>query len=184
MKSAIKTLLATALIGSSLLAHSAQSEGLKKAQELIRFGSVYKGVLLNGADVVAGIKNDNFFVIKLEGDETLGPLPSRACNVIGRGFANLNTERVTIALDGIGCVSDGGEVYEANLLGYVNDQGGKSGIKGVVKASQGAVLLDSLAKGMGSPYIEIDPGEQVTIVITSSAYLNQVGVVPVGSFRK
>jgi len=113
-----------------------------------------EATLLSGLDAVttsSGSKNPVPVLLRIK---DLAVLPNRVkanlkgCFVLGEGKGNLATERVDVRLLTLSCLSRGGKaVIDQKIKGYVVDEDGKAGLRGVVAAKMGAMLARAALAG-------------------------------------
>ena len=130
-----------------------KEEGKKKYQIYLP-PSFMEATLLSGLDAVttsSGAKNPVPVLLRIR---DLAVLPNRVkanlkgCFVLGEGKGNLATERVDVRLLTLSCLSKGGKaVIDQKIKGYVVDEDGKAGLRGVVTAKMGAMLARAALAG-------------------------------------
>jgi len=131
----------------------AKDEGKKKYQIYLP-PSFMEATLLSGLDAVTtsrGSKNPVPVLLRIK---DLAVLPNRVkanlkgCFVLGEGKGNLATERVDVRLVTLSCLSKKGKaVIDQPVKGYVVDEDGKAGLRGIVAAKMGAMLARAALAG-------------------------------------
>jgi len=131
----------------------AKGEGKKKYQIYLP-PSFMEATLLSGLDAVTtsrGSKNPVPVLLRIK---DLAVLPNRVkanlkgCFVLGEGKGNLATERVDVRLVTLSCLSKKGKaVIDQPIKGYVVDEDGKAGLRGIVAAKMGAMLARAALAG-------------------------------------
>lgn len=126
----------------------------KKKYHIYLPPSFMEATLLSGLDAVttsSGSKNPVPVLLRIK---DLAVLPNRVkanlkgCFVLGEGKGNLATERVDVRLLTLSCLSKGGKaVIDQKIKGYVVDEDGKAGLRGVVTAKMGAMLARAALAG-------------------------------------
>ena len=126
----------------------------KKKYHIYLPPSFMEATLLSGLDAVttsSGSKNPVPVLLRIK---DLAVLPNRVkanlkgCFVLGEGKGNLATERVDVRLLTLSCLSKGGKaVIDQKIKGYVVDEDGKAGLRGVVAAKMGAMLARAALAG-------------------------------------
>ena len=72
----------------------------------------------------------------------------KGCFVLAEGKGNLATERVEVRLVTLSCVSKKGQsVIDQTVKGYIVDEDGKAGLRGIVSAKMGSMLARSALAG-------------------------------------
>jgi len=137
-------------------AQKTEEQQSKKKQAWIYLPpSFMEATLLSGvnAPIVSGGSYNPIPVLLRIKD--LAILPNRVkanlkgCFVIGEARGNLATERVEIRLTTLSCVAkDGSAVIDQRVKGFVVDEDGKVGLKGLVVAKMGALLARSALAGL------------------------------------
>ena len=140
-------------ISNPLPAPKAKKEGKKKLQIYLP-PSFMEATLLSGLDAPTTTSGKNNPVPVLLRIKDLAVLPNRVkanlkgCFVLGEGRGNLASERVDVRLLTLSCVSRNGEaVIDQAVKGYVVDEDGKAGLRGLVSAKMGAILARSALAG-------------------------------------
>ena len=156
----------------------AKDEGKKKYQIYLP-PSFMEATLLSGLDAVTtsrGSKNPVPVLLRIK---DLAVLPNRVkanlkgCFVLGEGKGNLATERVDVRLLTLSCLSKGGKaVIDQKIKGYVVDEDGKAGLRGVVTTKMGAMLaraaLAGFLGGVGDAVQSSAMNTQVTALGTTT----------------
>lgn len=94
------------------------------------------------------------FITRIKGDAILPNGWKLAdlgdCFLSGSAVAVLSTERAYAISDKLSCISEKGEVWEADIKAYALDVDGTLGLAGKVVSKQGSLLLQSALTGMAS----------------------------------
>ena len=127
---------------------------VKKKYQIYLPPSFMEATLLSGLDAVTtsrGSKNPVPVLLRIK---DLAVLPNRVkanlkgCFVLGEGKGNLATERVDVRLVTLSCLSKKGKaVIDQPVKGYVVDEDGKAGLRGIVAAKMGAMLARAALAG-------------------------------------
>jgi len=129
-------------------------EGKKKGYRIYLSPSFMEATLLSGLDApttTAGKSNPVPVLLRIK---DLAILPNKVkanlkgCFVLAEGKGNLASERVDVRLLTLSCVSKKGQaVIDQKVKGYVVDEDGKAGLRGIVSAKMGAMLARSALAG-------------------------------------
>jgi len=126
----------------------------KKKYQIYLPPSFMEATLLSGLDAPTTTSGKNNPVPVLLRIKDLAVLPNRVkanlkgCFVLAEGRGNLASERVDVRLLTLSCVSKDGEaVIDQAVKGYVVDEDGKAGLRGLVSAKMGAMLARSALAG-------------------------------------
>ena len=137
-----------------------QREVEKDKQVYMPSGSMFAGVLLNGADVsVSGITKENPVpvLIRIKRDAILPnyyALQVRECFALASGYGDLASERAILRLEQLSCVRTDGEVIDTGIDGYIVGSDGKVGLRGRLVNKQGQLLARSMVAGMLSGFAD------------------------------
>jgi len=141
-------------ISNPLPTHESKKEEGKKKFQIYLPPSFMEATLLSGLDAPTTTSGKNNPVPVLLRIKDLAVLPNRVkanlkgCFVLAEGRGNLASERVDVRLLTLSCVSKHGEaVIDQPIKGYVVDEDGKAGLRGLVSAKFGALLARSLLAG-------------------------------------
>jgi conjugal transfer pilus assembly protein TraB len=113
-----------------------------------------EATLLSGLDAQTTTAGKNDPVPVLLRIKELAILPNKVrgnlkgCFVLAEGKGNLASERVEVRLVTLSCVSKKGQsVIDQPVKGYVVDEDGKAGLRGIVSAKMGSMLARSAPAG-------------------------------------
>ncbi|MBW2097163.1 MAG: TraB/VirB10 family protein, partial [Deltaproteobacteria bacterium] len=125
-----------------------------KGYQIYLSPSFMEATLLSGLDApttTAGKSNPVPVLLRIK---DLAILPNKVkanlkgCFVLAEGKGNLASERVDVRLLTLSCVSKKGQsVIDQKVKGYVVDEDGKAGLRGIVSAKMGALLARSALAG-------------------------------------
>jgi len=131
-----------------------KKEESKKKCQIYLSPSFMEATLLSGLDApttTAGKSNPVPVLLRIK---DLAILPNKVkanlkgCFALAEGKGNLASERVDVRLLTLSCVSKKGQsVIDQKVKGYVVDEDGKAGLRGVVSAKMGAMLARSALAG-------------------------------------
>jgi len=149
-----------ALIGGiSVISNPSASEIKPEAENKKKFQiylppSFMEATLLSGLDAPTTTTGNSDPVPVLLRIKELAILPNKVrgdlkgCFVLAEGKGNLASERVEVRLVTLSCVSKKGQsVIDQTVKGYVVDEDGKAGLRGIVSAKMGAMLARSALAG-------------------------------------
>lgn len=118
--------------------------------------SFMRVALLGGLDAPTGgqAQNNPWPVLMRVQDNAFLPNKYRAavkeCFLLGAGFGEISSERVSIKIETFSCVLNNGEVVDTSAKGYVVGEDGKAGMRGRLVTKQGQVLANALTMGVVS----------------------------------
>lgn len=128
--------------------------GDKKKFQIYLAPSFMEATLLSGLDAPTTTVGKSDPVPVLLRIKDLAILPNKVrgdlkgCFVLAEGKGNLASERVDVRLVTLSCVSKKGQsVIDQSVKGYVVDEDGKAGLRGVVSAKMGSLLARSVLAG-------------------------------------
>jgi conjugal transfer pilus assembly protein TraB len=144
--------------GITVIANASPPENTKEAPKkkyrIYLSPSFMEATLLSGLDApttTAGKSNPVPVLLRIK---DLAILPNKVkadlkgCFVLAEGKGNLASERVDVRLLTLSCVSKKGQaVIDQKVKGYVVDEDGKAGLRGIVSAKMGALLARSALAG-------------------------------------
>jgi len=143
-----------AMVSGTTVKSQKTQQGKKKGYRIYLPPSFMEATLLSGLDApttTAGKSNPVPVLLRIK---NLAILPNRVkanlkgCFVLGEGRGNLASERVDIRLLTLSCVAKNGTaVIDQAIKGYVVDEDGKVGLRGIVAAKMGAMLARSALAG-------------------------------------
>jgi conjugal transfer pilus assembly protein TraB len=126
----------------------------KKKFQIYLPPSFMEATLLSGLDAPTTTTGNSDPVPVLLRIKELAILPNKVrgdlkgCFVLAEGKGNLASERVEVRLVTLSCVSKKGQsVIDQTVKGYVVDEDGKAGLRGIVSAKMGAMLARSALAG-------------------------------------
>ena len=126
----------------------------KKKFQIYLPPSFMEATLLSGLDAPTTTTGNSDPVPVLLRIKELAILPNKVrgdlkgCFVLAEGKGNLASERVEVRLVTLSCVSKKGQsVIDQAVKGYVVDEDGKAGLRGIVSAKMGAMLARSALAG-------------------------------------
>ena len=126
----------------------------KKKFQIYLAPSFMEATLLSGLDAQTTTAGKNDPVPVLLRIKELAILPNKVrgnlkgCFVLAEGKGNLASERVEVRLVTLSCVSKKGQsVIDQPVKGYVVDEDGKAGLRGIVSAKMGSMLARSALAG-------------------------------------
>jgi len=142
------------VIANTVPREEPKEEGKKKGYQIYLSPSFMEATLLSGLDApttTAGKSNPVPVLLRIK---DLAILPNKVkanlkgCFVLAEGKGNLASERVDVRLLTLSCVSKKGQsVIDQKVKGYVVDEDGKAGLRGIVSAKMGALLARSALAG-------------------------------------
>ena len=126
----------------------------KKKFQIYLAPSFMEATLLSGLDAPTTTAGKSDPVPVLLRIKELAILPNKVrgdlkgCFVLAEGKGNLASERVEVRLVTLSCVSKKGQsVIDQPVKGYIVDEDGKAGLRGIVSAKMGAMLARSALAG-------------------------------------
>ncbi|MFZ2633651.1 MAG: TraB/VirB10 family protein [Desulfosalsimonadaceae bacterium] len=129
-------------------------DGDKKKFQIYLPPSFMEATLLSGLDAPTTTAGKSDPVPVLLRIKDLAILPNKVrgdlkgCFVLAEGKGNLASERVEVRLVTLSCVSKKGQsVIDQTVKGYIVDEDGKAGLRGIVSAKMGAMLARSALAG-------------------------------------
>jgi len=143
-----------AVVSSSEASEAKPEDGGKKKFQIYLPPSFMEATLLSGLDASTTTAGKSDPVPVLLRIKELAILPNKVrgdlkgCFVLAEGKGNLASERVEVRLVTLSCVSKKGQsVIDQTVKGYIVDEDGKAGLRGIVSAKMGAMLARSALAG-------------------------------------
>ena len=145
--------------GIAFISATEAAEGEKETSDKKKFQiylapSFMEATLLSGLDAPTTTAGKSDPVPVLLRIKELAILPNKVrgdlkgCFVLAEGKGNLASERVEVRLVTLSCVSKKGQsVIDQPVKGYIVDEDGKAGLRGIVSAKMGAMLARSALAG-------------------------------------
>ena len=145
--------------GIAFIPATETSEGEKEVSDKKKFQiylapSFMEATLLSGLDAPTTTAGKSDPVTVLLSIKELAILPNKVrgdlkgCFVLAEGKGNLASERVEVRLVTLSCVSKKGQsVIDQPVKGYIVDEDGKAGLRGIVSAKMGSMLARSALAG-------------------------------------
>lgn len=97
----------------------------------------------------------------------------KGCFILAEGIGELSTERVNVRGISISCIaSDGRQVLDQKLLGFVADSDGKAGMRGEVVSKAGKLLAETMKVGFLQGLSEFFQFNARTLTVTDSGAIS------------
>lgn len=126
----------------------------KNIDHYVPSGSHARAVILGGVDASASVSAQSDPKPVLLRLANSGTLPNqfkgqmKDCNVTAAAFGDISSERALMRLETISCVNQKGEVFEAQVSGYVTGEDGVTGVRGQIVYRERDLLNHSLLSGL------------------------------------
>ena len=136
-------------------------------------GTILSGVLLNGVDAATGrgARNDPFPVLVRIQKEAVLPNHFAAevseCFVTLAGYGDLSSERAMLRGEMISCVTNDGDVIEAEIPAYAVGEDGKAGVRGRLVERTGSLIAKTSLAGFAAGIAEAFDTSAVPVIQTS-----------------
>ncbi|MBF0330941.1 MAG: TraB/VirB10 family protein [Candidatus Omnitrophica bacterium] len=138
-------------------------------------GSFVSATLLTGVYAPAESSNPLPVLIRLD-EAFYGPnetrIPLSGAFAIGKAVGDLNSERALVQISTLSCVLPEGEAFEhKGNIGYLTDNAGQLGIKGIVVRNTGGQLAMSFMTGFMGGASQALSDSQTTTVTTEAGHM-------------
>ncbi|MFH0754371.1 MAG: TraB/VirB10 family protein, partial [Candidatus Omnitrophota bacterium] len=149
-------------------------QGQESGEVYLPAGSFVSAMLLTGVYAPAESSNPLPVLIRLD-EAFYGPnetrIPLGGAFAIGKASGDLNSERALIQISTLSSVLSTGETFEQKgNIGYVTDNVGQLGIKGVVVRNTGRQMVMSFMSGFMGGASQALSDAQVTTVTTETGH--------------
>jgi len=149
-------------------------------------GSIFSGTLLTGMDAPTGqnARKEPFPALLRIKHEAI--LPNRwrgdvkECFLLAGGYGDLSSERAYLRGETISCVTNSGNVIEANFAAYAVGEDGKAGIRGRLVSKEGQVIGRALMAGFLDGVSKAFDVKSVPVLSTSNTGTSQYADVWAG----
>jgi conjugal transfer pilus assembly protein TraB len=175
---------ATGTAAAAQQTNPAESGGVHERQQAGRYvpsGTFVRVLVLNGLDAPTGgqAQNNPSPVLLRVMDHAVMPngfkVDLKNCTLTGNGFGDIASERASIRLDRLSCISPDGGAIDIPIRGYVAGEDGKSGMRGKVVAKTGQMLANALFASVGAG---IGEAARTASVTSTTGALGNVTTVP------
>lgn len=183
--------ITTSIISEKLPLKKKNANKKKKLPPVyIPSGSMLKGVMLAGIDAPTGnnARKDPFPVqIRIQKDAILPngyKADLKECFLLMSGYGDMSSERALLRGEQLSCITDNGEVIQANLPSYAAGEDGKAGLRGRLVSKTGSILAKTLLAGFASGASEaFDVSVTPTLSTTSTGKVEYMDAMSSEAFQ-
>lgn len=183
--------ITTSIISEKLPPKKKNANKKKKLPPVyIPSGSMLKGVMLAGIDAPTGnnARKDPFPVqVRIQKDAILPngyKADLKECFLLMSGYGDMSSERALLRGEQLSCITDNGEIIQANLPSYAAGEDGKAGLRGRLVSKTGSILAKTLLAGFASGASEaFDVSVTPTLSTTSTGKVEYMDAMSSEAFQ-